>query len=90
MGGKTNCRYAREIILARDLLRQPNARYRSCRGLGGQGPWIILEYDLATSIVIQLLIQPRTCKMSSSIFSAMSQIKFASTTRASLPEILST
>ena len=42
------------------------------------------EYDLTTEISIRLLIQPRTCKIGSSIFAAMSRLKFASTTRASL------
>ena len=48
------------------------------------------EYDLANAILIRPLIQPCTCKMGSSIFAGMSRLKFASTTRASLPSIPST
>ena len=55
-----------------------------------QDPRIICEYNLATAISIRPLIQPRTCKMGSSIFSAMSRIKFSSTTRASFPSMPST
>ena len=39
----------------------------SCRGLGNWYPRIICEYDIATAILIQLLIQPHTCKMGSFI-----------------------
>ena len=60
------------------------------RGMGSSRPWIIREYDLTTEIAIRPLIQNFTCKMGSSIFSAMSWIKFESTTRASLPRMLST
>ena len=63
---------------------------RSCRGLKSRAPRIMLEYGLAIAIAIRPLIQPRTCEMGSSIFAAMSQLKFASTTRASLLSMLST
>ena len=73
---------------------RPNARYqsrsRSCRGLGSWAPRGMHEYDLTTAITICMLNKPHTCKMVSSIFSAMSQLKFAGTIRASLPSILST
>ena len=63
--------FAHVIILARDLLR-PDAGYqsgsRSRRGLGSQAPQIMRKYDLANAIAIRPLIQPRTCKMGSSIF----------------------
>ena len=49
--------------------------------------WIMREYELATEIVIQPLIQTCVCEMGSSIFAAMSRLKFACTTRASLPSI---
>ena len=44
----------------------------SRRGIGSRAPLIMREYELTTAIVIGLLIQPRTCEMGSSIFSAMS------------------
>ena len=59
-------------------------------GLGRRYSHIIHEYDLATAILVRLLIQPRTCKMGSYIFSAMIQLKFASTTRASFLSMPST
>ena len=55
----------------------------SCKGLGRKSPQIIRDYNLTTVIVIQPLTHTRTCKMCSSILDAMSQLKFASTTRAS-------
>ena len=55
--------------------------------LGKWYPWIIREYYLATAIVIRPLTHPRTCKMGSSIFAAMSQLKFASMNWYSLPKI---
>ena len=57
----------------------------SLRGLGRQYPWIICDYDLATPIVNQPSIQPRMCKMDSSIFTAIIWLKFASMTRAAFP-----
>ena len=43
---------------------------------------IMWDYILVTAIVIWPLIQPRTCERGSSIFVAMSGLKFASTTNA--------
>ena len=63
---------------------------RSRRGLGRQAFRIIHDYDLVISIEIWQLIYPPTCEMGSSIFAAMSLLKFASNTRASLPSIIST
>ena len=51
-------------------------------GLVRQDPRIICEYDLDTTFLTRLIIQICTCKMASSIFSAMSPLKFVSTTRA--------
>ena len=59
----------------------------SCKGLGIQALWIIHEYNLATNIAIQLLTQHHTWKMGSSIFDAMSGLKFTSTTRAYFPSM---
>ena len=66
------------------------SRYRSRRGMGSRHLCNIPGCELVTEVSIRLLIQNRTCKMSSSIFSAMSWLKFASTTRSSLPSIPST
>ena len=62
----------------------------SRRGLGRRASLIMREYDLATAIAIRPITQPCTCEMGSSIFAAMSQLKFASTTRASFPSMPST
>ena len=67
---------------------QSRSRYHSV--MGRRDLQIIWGYDLATVIVIRSLTQPHTCEMGSSGFSVMSQIKVASTTRASFPSILST
>ena len=48
------------------------------------------ENNLATTIAVRPLIQPHTCKVVSSIFAAMSQLKLASMTRAFLPSMPST
>ena len=73
---------------------RPNARShfgsRYHRGLWGWNPRIICEYYLATAIATRPLIQTWTCKIGLSIFPAMIWIKFASTTRASFPRMLST
>ena len=58
---------------------------RPRRVLVRQAPWIMQEYELTTVIVIHLLTHPQTCDRGSSSFSAMSQIKFVRTTRASFP-----
>ena len=58
--------------------------------LGARAVQRTWEYDLVTVIEIRPLTQPLTCEMSSSIFSAMSQLKVAITTSASLPIITST
>ena len=58
--------------------------------LGARSPWSSLEYNLVAVIAIRMLTQPMTCEMGSSIFVAMSQLKVASTTSASLPTIPST
>ena len=60
------------------------------RGLGDWYPRSTLEYDLTTKIVIRTLTQPMTCKMGSSIFAAMGQLKVTSTTSAFFPTITST
>ena len=57
----------------------------SRRGLGSQDPRIICEYDLATTIAIQTLIQKCTCKMDSSIFLGMFTHSFADTLNVPLP-----
>ena len=54
----------------------------SCRGLWRQDIWIIQEYNLAITIKIRPLTQPHTCKMGSSLFASMSQLKLASMTKA--------
>ena len=56
---------------------------RSRRVLGRWAPWIVSEYDLVTTIAIRPVTQPCMFKTGSSIFSAMSRLEFASTTRAS-------
>ena len=43
----------------------------SHRGLGRRSPRIMWQYNLLTAIAIRLLIQPCTCGMGSSRFSAM-------------------
>ena len=55
--------------------------------MGSWSPRIMCEYDLTTTVVIQLLIQPCACEMGSSVFSAMSWLKFTSTTRSPLPSM---
>ena len=60
------------------------------KGLGAQYPQSTLEYNLATAIEVWLLTQPVTCGMVSVVFVAMSRLKVASTTSASLPIIPST
>ena len=55
--------------------------------MGSWSPQIIRDYDLVTVILIQTLIHPRTGKMGSSIFNAMSLLKFASTTKGSFPSM---
>ena len=64
--------------------------FMSHRALCIRAPRIIWEYDLATAIATRTLTNPHTCEMVSSIFSAMSRLKFASTTRAPFPSIPST
>ena len=64
--------------------------YLSCSVLWSRSSRIIFQYVLATEILIQLVIHPCVCKMGSSIFAAMSRLKFVSTIRASLPIITST
>ena len=44
----------------------------SCSGMGRRSPWIVLEYNLATVIVIWPLTQSRKFERGSSIFVAMS------------------
>ena len=56
-------------------------------GLGRQDPRIICEYDLATAIAIRPLTHTHRWEMGSSIFDAMSWLKFASTTRESFTRI---
>ena len=87
----------RDEIFARNVYcAKPNtntdAHYgsRSRKGFGAQATRSTLEYDLMTAIIIRPLTHPVTCKMSSSSFAAMSQLKVASTTWASLSIIPST
>ena len=61
-----------------------------CKGLGSQALLIMREYDLTTVITIWLLTHPRTLKMGSLSFSAMSWLKFESMPRASFPIMQST
>ena len=64
------------------------SEFLSRRGLGRKSPHIIWDYNIMTAIVIQLLTQPRKCKMGSSFFDVMSRQKNSSTTRsyfASMP-----
>ena len=58
--------------------------------MGSSSSKIICEYDFMTAIMIRKLIQLCTCEMGSSIFTTISSLKFVSTTRASLPRMLST
>ena len=73
---------------------RPDPKYQSSyqyrRLPGRQVPQIMREYNLVTTIVIQPLAYPRTCEMGYLIFSAMSQLKFVSSTRASFPSMPST
>ena len=55
-----------------------------CKGLGAWSPQSNLDCDLATAIAIRPLTQLVACKMGSSILAAMSWLKVASTTSASL------
>ena len=48
----------------------------SHRVLWRKSMWIMCEYDLATANTIHKLTQPCTCEMVSSVFSAMSRLKF--------------
>ena len=56
-----------------DPIPDPEYQYVSLsqRGLGRQAPHI-LQYFYLTTTYVQLLTQPRTCKMGSSILAAMS------------------
>ena len=60
------------------------------KGLETRALCSIWECTLVTAIAIWTLTQPLTCKIGSSIFAAMSRLKVASTTCASLPIIPST
>ena len=79
-----------EILAQNNYCYKPNPKYdshsssRVWNGIGYQAVWSTLEYDLATTIAIRLLTQPVMCEMGSSIFFAMTQLKVASTTSASL------
>ena len=87
---------ARGFILAHDVLIQSEARCRvSVRlpVLQGTGETSSTDHSWVRPcavILIRPLIQLRTCKMGSSIFAAMGQLKFAITTRAPLPSMSST
>ena len=74
--------------------RRPDAGsqsdHRSRRGMGSQSPRIMHEYELATVIKIWTLIQTHMCEMGSTMFVAMSRLKFADKTRASFPSMPST
>ena len=71
---------------------KPNSQYISWvrKGLGTLSLQSIWEYELMAAIAIRPLTQPLTCEIGYSIFSAMIQLKVASTTWASLPIIPST
>ena len=70
----------------------PKSQYISwsCRGLGRRALWIMQDYNITDSIEIPLLTQPCTYEMVSSSFSAKSQLKVMSKTRASLTIMPST
>ena len=57
------------------------------RRLERKSPWIMSKYDLATAISIRRLNHLCKCEMGSLSFSAMSRLKFDSTTSASFPSI---
>ena len=82
-----------KINLSHDLMCQPkmqcqeNPRFLFRVVLDIWYLQIIHEYDLTTVILIQPFTHPRMCEMGLSIFSAMSLLKFASTTRVSLPKM---
>ena len=71
---------------------EPNYQSGSlyCRRLGIWDPWIIWEYNIATTTKILTLTQPYTCKMGSSIFTDMSRIVSLITTMASFLSMPST
>ena len=64
--------------------------YRSQRRLGRQALYIMLDYYLTTAIEIRPLNHLSTCERGYLSFSDMNWLKFVSTTRASLPKMLST
>ena len=82
--------YSGAQFIAPILGSVPGTSWWSCRIMESQYPQIICEYDPATTIAIRPLIQPHTCEMGSSIFAAMSWLKFAITTKASFTGMPST
>ena len=71
---------------------EPNYQSGSlyCRRLGIWDPWIIWEYNIATTTKMLLLTHPHTCTMGYSIFTDMSWLILLITTRASFPRMTST
>ena len=91
------CTGVRKTILARNIYSlktnpkpYSHSRYWVCMRLGNWDPRSTREYDIATAIVIWPITQPLTCKMGSSVFVAVSQLKVVSMTWASLTIIPST
>ena len=70
----------------------PDSQYgsRVYKVTGTQSLQSIQEYDLANVIEIRPLTEPPMCKIGSIIFVAMSRLKVATTTCASLPSTSST
>ena len=67
------------MIYCANTILKPDSRFGSLshRKLGRGSPLIIHQYYLMTAIAIQPITQPCTCKMGSSIFSAVSRLKLA-------------
>ena len=87
------CAGVRKTILAQKIYcADPNPKPDSkcgsqvCKGLGNRAVWSIQKYDLTTNIEIFLLNQLLTCRIGSSIFAAVSQLKVISKTWDSLPD----
>ena len=80
------------VIYCSNLRPKPKYQpiYRFHRVMGRKYLRIMWQYNLANAIEIRLLTQPCTCEMSPSSFSAMSRLKFVSTTRFSFPSMPST
>ena len=91
------CVCVRDAILDRNnYCTKPNPKSNSHSGswvhnvLGAQSLQITLKYDLVNKILTGPLTQPVVWEMGSSIFAAMTKLKVATATSASLPIIPST